>query len=128
MPATKPKAKGGAKIEKYIAAAADEARPHLRAMLECLRKAAPGASEDLKWRMPSMAYQRILFQFAAFRKHIGFYPTPAAIREFEAELSGYKHAKGSIQFPLDEPLPRGLIGRIARFRVRQVRDYDAKWM
>ena len=128
MPAAKSKTAKGDKIERYIAAADDVAKPHLRAMLECLRKAAPGASEDIKWRMPSMAYQRILFQFAAFKKHVGFYPTPGAIREFESELSGFKHAKGSIQFPLDKPLPRTLIGKIARYRVRQVREHDAKWM
>lgn len=108
MPAAKSKTAKGDKIERYIAAADDVAKPHLRAMLECLRKAAPGASEDIKWRMPSMAYQRILFQFAAFKKHVGFYPTPGAIREFESA--------------------RTLIGKIARYRVRQVREHDAKWM
>ena len=127
MPAAKPKT-GPKSIEEYIDAAAEDAQPHLRAMLECLRKAAPGAAEDIKWRMPSLAYQRILFQFAAFKKHIGYYPTPAAIWEFESELAKFKHAKGSVQFPLDQPLPRTLIGKIARYRVRQVREHDAKWM
>jgi uncharacterized protein YdhG (YjbR/CyaY superfamily) len=115
-------------IEQYIDAAAGNAQPRLRELLACLRKAAPGATEAIKWSMPSMSYQRILFQFAAYTNHIGFYPTPAAIKEFKSELGKYNTGKASIQFPLDTPIPRTLIGKIARFRVRELRDKDAKWM
>ncbi|GJM69803.1 hypothetical protein HMSSN036_20190 [Paenibacillus macerans] len=63
--------------------------------------------------------------FAAFKNHIGFYPTPSGIEEFQAELAGYKNAKGSVQFPLDEPLPLELIGRIVRFRAAENREQAA---
>lgn len=115
-------------IDQYILAAEPGARKHLRELLACLRKAAPGAEENIKWGMPSMSYQRILFQFAAYKRHIGFYPTPAAVRAFAAELEDFKTGKGSIQFPLASPLPVSLIRRIADFRVREVRENDAKWM
>jgi len=115
-------------IEQYIDAAPVVAQPSLRELLSCLRKVAPGASEDIKWNMPSMSYQRILFQFAAYRNHLGFYPTPAAIRAFETELKAFTTGKASIQFPYEQKLPLPLIRRIAAFRVSEVRDRDAKWM
>ena len=115
-------------IEQYIDAAPAEAQSSLRELLACLRKVAPGAVESIKWNMPSMSYRRILFQFAAYRTHLGFYPTPAAIGAFETELKAYRTGKASIQFPYTQKLPLPLIRRIAAFRVREVRDRDAKWM
>jgi len=120
---TKPKA-----IDQYILAADQNAQTHLQELLACLRKAAPGAEENIKWGMPSMSYNRILFQFAAYKRHIGFYPSAAAIATFAGELEGFKTGKGSIQFPLTSPLPVALIRRIADFRVSEVRENDAKWM
>jgi uncharacterized protein YdhG (YjbR/CyaY superfamily) len=114
-------------IAGYIKAAPKEARAKLREMYTCIRKAAPGAEEGLKWSMPAFSYQRILVTFAAFRHHIGFYPTPSAVKAFQKDLTNYKTAKGSIQFPLDKPLPLGLIRKITQFRVKESLESDIKW-
>ena len=92
-------------IEEYIEAASVEAQHKLRQMHKCIRAAAPGAKEGIKWSMPAYSYQRILVTFAVFKNHIGFYPTPSAVKAFAKSLSKYATAKGSIQFPLDQPLP-----------------------
>ncbi|TMI85284.1 MAG: DUF1801 domain-containing protein [Bacteroidetes bacterium] len=106
-------------IEEYIEAAPPEAQDKLWQMHACIRSAAPGAEEGLKWRMPAYSYKRILVTFALFKHHIGFYPTPSAVKVFSKKLSGYKTAAGSIQFPLDTALPVSLITQITRFRVTQ---------
>jgi uncharacterized protein YdhG (YjbR/CyaY superfamily) len=92
-----------------------------------IRAAAPGANENLKWGMPSFSYQRILVTFAAFKHHIGFFPTAAAVKTFGKDLSKFKTGKGSIQFPLEKPLPLPLIRRITKFRVRESLERDGKW-
>jgi uncharacterized protein YdhG (YjbR/CyaY superfamily) len=114
-------------ITEYINAAPEEAQEKLHKMLTCIRAAAPGAKESLKWGMPAFSYQRILVTFAAFKHHIGFYPTPSAVKAFEKSLSKYKTAAGSIQFPLDKPLPLSLIRKITLFRVHESLEADAKW-
>jgi uncharacterized protein YdhG (YjbR/CyaY superfamily) len=114
-------------ITEYIHAAPSEVQVKLRQMYACIRAAAPGAREGLKWGMPAFSYQRILVTFAVFRHHIGFYPTPSAVKAFEKSLSKYKTAKGSIQFPLEKPLPLSLIRKITQFRVRESLDEDRKW-
>ena len=96
-------------------------------MLACVRAAAPGAVEGLKWGMPALSYQRILVTFAGFRHHIGFYPTPSAVRAFKRELAKYHTATGSVQFLLDQPLPLALIRKITAFRVRESVDEDGRW-
>lgn len=77
--------------------------------------------------MPAFSYRRILVTFAAHKNHIGFYPTPAAVKAFAKELSQYSSAKGSIQFPLDKPLPLALIKKITKFRVKESVEQDGKW-
>jgi uncharacterized protein YdhG (YjbR/CyaY superfamily) len=114
-------------ITDYIDAAPKEARKKLREMRACIRASAPGAKESLKWGMPAFSYRRILVTFAAFRHHIGFYPTPSAVRAFKKDLSKFATAKGSIQFPLDNPLPLPLIRKITAFRVRESIEDDRKW-
>jgi len=114
-------------VSEYINAAPKEAQRKLRQMRACLRKATRGAEESLKWGMPSYSLKRILFSFAGYRHHIGFYPTPGAVRAFAKDLSKFKTAKGSIQFPLDRPLPLPLIRKIVAFRIRELREKDAKW-
>ena len=116
-----------ATIEEYIEDAPAEVQEKLRQMHACIRAAAPGASESLKWRMPAYSYTRILVTFAVFKNHIGFYPTPSAVKAFEKSLSKYKAAESSIQFPLDKPLPLELITRITKFRVQESLMGDAKW-
>jgi uncharacterized protein YdhG (YjbR/CyaY superfamily) len=114
-------------ITEYINAAPKEAQKRLREMRACIRAAAPGAEESLKWGMPAFSYRRILVTFAAFKHHIGFYPTPSAVKAFAKGLSKFVTAKGSIQFPLEKPLPLPLIRKITAFRVRESIEEDGKW-
>lgn len=114
-------------ITEYINAAPKEARKKLREIRACIRKSAPGAKESLKWGMPAFSYRRILVTFAAFKQHIGFYPTPSAVSAFAKDLSRFATATGSIQFPLDKPLPLLLIRKITAFRVRESIEQDKKW-
>jgi uncharacterized protein YdhG (YjbR/CyaY superfamily) len=119
---TKPK-----DIAEYINAAPQEAQKKLREMLECIRAVAPGAEESLKWGMPAFSYKRILVTFAGFKHHIGFYPTPSALKAFADDLAEYATGPGSIQFPLGKPLPLALIRKITRFRVKESVEGDKKW-
>jgi uncharacterized protein YdhG (YjbR/CyaY superfamily) len=114
-------------ITEYINAAPKEAQKKLREMRACIRKSAPGAKESLKWGMPAFSYRRILVTFAAHKNHIGFYPTPSAVSTFAKDLSKFATAKGSIQFPLEKPLPLPLIRKITAFRVGESIEKDKKW-
>ena len=114
-------------IGEYIDAAPKEARKKLREMRACVHKAAPGAKESIKWRMPAFSYRRILVMFAAFKHHIGFYPTRSAMSAFAKELSKFTMGRGSIQFPLEKPLPLALIRKITALRVRDSLEKDGKW-
>ncbi len=122
MPTAKPTT-----IAQYIQATPKSIQLKLREMAKIIRAAAPGAVEGLKWGMPAFSYRRILVTFAAFKHHIGFYPTPSAIVAFEKELKKFATAKGSIQFPHDKPLPKTLIRNITRFRVAESVKDDKKW-
>src|SRR6202140_5783738 len=112
-----PKKASPKSITEYINAAPKEAQKKLREMRGCIRTSAPGAKESLKWGMPSFSYRRILVTFAAHQHHIGFYPTPSAVRAFAKDLAKFPTAKGSIQFPLEKPLPLSLIRKVNAFRV-----------
>jgi uncharacterized protein YdhG (YjbR/CyaY superfamily) len=114
-------------IDEYIAAAPKEAQKKLREMLACIRAAAPEATESLKWGMPAFSYTRILVTFAAYKHHIGFYPTPSAVKAFAKDLAEFKTADASIQFPLEDPLPLDLVRKITAFRVRESLEKDKKW-
>lgn len=81
--------------------------------------AAPEAEEKISYQMPTFALYGNLVHFAAHKNHIGFYPTPSGIEAFKEELSAYKGAKGSVQFPLDQPMPYDLISKIVKFRVKE---------
>jgi uncharacterized protein YdhG (YjbR/CyaY superfamily) len=89
----------------------------LRTMRAAIRKAAPKAEETISYGVPAFKLDRILVWFAAHTNHIGFYPGASGIAAFKKELSAYKSAKGSVQFPYDEPLPLALVARIVTFRV-----------
>ena len=127
--ASKPKTevKTGA-IEAFIKKSPAAAQPKMREMHALLRKAAPGATESIKWGNPAFSYKRILFIFGGFKSHIGFYPTPSAMKAFAKELSKFEVGAGSVQFPLDKPLPKTLITKIAKFRVKESLEKDGKWM
>jgi len=114
-------------VTEYIDAAPQAARKKLRELRSCIRASAPGATEGLKWGMPAFSYRRILVTFAAFQHHIGFYPTPSAVKAFAQDLEKFATAKGSIQFPLEKPLPLPLIRKITAFRVRESLEKDGKW-
>src|SRR5690348_6111630 len=114
-------------IEEYINAAPADVQEKLWQLHECIRKAAPGATEDIKWRMPAYSYQKILVTFALFKNHIGFYPMPSAMEKFSKELNKYKTGEGSVQFPLDKPLPLPLIRKIVKFRVKEAEAGTIQW-
>jgi uncharacterized protein YdhG (YjbR/CyaY superfamily) len=104
-------------IDEYIAGFPKDIQKILEEVRVTIRKAAPAAEETISYAIPTFKLNGNLVHFAAFKNHIGFYPAPRGIEAFKKELSVYKGAKGSVQFPLDEPLPLGLIGKIVKFRV-----------
>jgi uncharacterized protein YdhG (YjbR/CyaY superfamily) len=106
-------------IDEYIAGFPQDVQAMLEKIRTTIRRAAPGAEETISYQIPTFTLKGNLVHFAAFKKHIGFYPTSTGIAKFKDELAAYKSAKGSVQFPLDKPIPYGLIGRIVRFRVRE---------
>ena len=106
-------------IDEYIADFPQPVRDILEKIRLTIRRAAPDAEETIKYRMPTFTLKGNLVHFAAFKKHIGFYPTPTGTEKFQKELSVYKGAKGSVQFPLDKPTPYRLISKIVKFRVKE---------
>ena len=114
-------------VVEYINTAPKEARKKLREMRACIREAAPGATEGLKWGIPAYSHKRLLVAFAGYKQHVGFYPTPAAVKEFADELAGFVTSDAAIQFPLDKPLPLALVRKITAFRVSESMKKDAKW-
>jgi uncharacterized protein YdhG (YjbR/CyaY superfamily) len=114
-------------IAEYIDATPAPARKKLREMRAAIRKAAPDAVEGIKWSMPAFSDKRILVMFAAFRHHIGFFPTASAVKAFSNDLADFGTSKGTIRFPLDRPLPLPLIRKIVKFRVQESKEKDGKW-
>lgn len=106
-------------IDGYIRSFPGPVQAKLREVRNLIRKTVPEAQEKISYQIPTFALNGNLVHFAAFEKHIGFYPTSSGIRAFEGALTGYRHSKGAIQFPLGEPLPAGLIIRIVKFRVKE---------
>jgi uncharacterized protein YdhG (YjbR/CyaY superfamily) len=106
-------------IDDYIASFPPDVQEILEKIRSTIREAAPEAEETIKYRMPTFTLNGNLVHFAAFKKHIGFYPVPTGIEKFKKELSVYAGGKGSVQFPLDKPIPYDLIYRIVRFRTEE---------
>lgn len=106
-------------IDEYISVFPKDIQEILKKIRATIQKAAPGAEETINYQMPTFTLKGNLVHFAAFKNHIGFYPTPTGIEKFKKELSAYKGAKGSVQFPLDQPIPYSLIGKIVTFRVKE---------
>ena len=106
-------------IDEYIAACAPDIQEMLQKIRATIRKAAPDAVEKISYAMPCFAQQGNLVYFAAWKNHIGFYPSGSGIAQFEKELSAYEGAKGSVQFPFDQPIPYNLISQITKFRVKE---------
>jgi uncharacterized protein YdhG (YjbR/CyaY superfamily) len=106
-------------IDEYISGFPPEIQEILGKVRATIRAAAPDACETISYRMPTFTLRGNLVHFAAFQKHIGFYPTPTGTEEFKKELAAYEGGKGSIRFPLDKPIPYDLISRIVEFRVKE---------
>lgn len=106
-------------IDEYIAGFPKDTQALLNQMRKTIRQAAPDAEEVISYAMPAYKFHGMLVFFAAFKNHIGFYATPTGHEAFKKELSVYKEGKGSVQFPLDKPLPLGLITKIVKFRVKE---------
>jgi uncharacterized protein YdhG (YjbR/CyaY superfamily) len=115
-------------VVEYIDSAPKEAQEKLNEIRAILKKAAPHASETLKWGSPVFEDKRILFSYSAFKSHLSFMPTQSSLAPFKDEIASYKTGKDTIQFPYDKPLPAKLILKIAAFRVKDVRENDALWM
>ncbi|HEY0602263.1 MAG TPA: DUF1801 domain-containing protein, partial [Herpetosiphonaceae bacterium] len=106
-------------IDEYIAGFPQDIQAILQQIRQTIKAAAPEAEETIKYQMPTFMLKGNLVYFAAFKKHIGFYPVPSGIEAFKDELAVYKQGKGSIQFPLDQPMPLDLISRIVKWRVQE---------
>lgn len=106
-------------IDEYIATHAPEIQKILQGIRTTIHEAVPEAEEAISYQMPTFKLKGNLIHFAAFKNHIGLYPTPSGIEKFKKELAAYQGAKGSIRFPLDQPIPYELIGRIAQFRATE---------
>jgi uncharacterized protein YdhG (YjbR/CyaY superfamily) len=107
-------------IDNYISAFPPEVQEILKQIRALIMKTAPEARESIAYGMPAYKTNgKPLVYFAAYKNHIGFYATPTGHEKFADELSKYKQGKGSVQFPLDKPIPYGLIERIVAFRVAE---------
>lgn len=106
-------------MDKYIAGFPKQVQELLQKLRATIRKAAPEAEETINYAIPTFILKGNLVHFAAFKNHIGFYPAPSGIEAFKKELSVYEGAKGSIKFPIEKPLPLGLITKIVKFRVKE---------
>lgn len=104
-------------IDTYINSFPEEIQTLLQQVRVTIHEAAPEAMEAIKYAMPTFVLNGNLVHFAAFKNHIGFYPVPSGIEAFKEELSQYNGGKGSVQFPIDKPMPLELISRIVKFRV-----------
>ena len=106
-------------IDEYINMFPENVRNILNQLRQTIKETAPGAEETINYQIPTFTLRGNLVHFAAFKNHIGFYPTPSGMEAFKKELSPYKGAKGSVQFPIDQPLPLSLIRRIVKYRVKE---------
>jgi uncharacterized protein YdhG (YjbR/CyaY superfamily) len=106
-------------IDEYIASFPREVQLRLDRIRTVIRKAAPEAEEKISYRIPTFALKGNLVHFGGFKSHVGFYPGASGIANFKTELAAYESARGSVQFPFDEPLPVSLIARIVKFRVKE---------
>ena len=121
----KPGKSAPASVDAYIAGFPPEVRAVLRKMRATIRKAAPDAEEKISYMMPAIFLEGPLVYYAAFKNHIGFFPTSTGVKAFKSELAAYETSKGTVRFPLDKPLPLGLIARVVKFRVKENRSRAA---
>lgn len=108
-----------ATVDEYISGFPIEIKKRMQELRKTIKAAAPKADEVISYQMPGYKYFGMLVYFAAYKNHIGFYPGAGGVLEFYKELSSYKSAKGSVQFPHDRLIPLGVISKIVKFRVKQ---------
>lgn len=108
-------------IDEYIKLYPADVQKMLEGIRETIKKVVPEASEKISYQIPTFYLNGNLVHFAAFADHVSFFPTGAGVEAFKDELRSYKTAKGTIQFPIDKPIPLDLISRITKFRVEQNR-------
>ncbi|MGE7839658.1 iron chaperone [Lysinibacillus sp. NPDC093712] len=106
-------------IDEYILQYPQEIQEILKTIRKVIKESAPNAEEKISYRMPTFVLNGNLVHFAAYKNHIGFYPTSSGINNFQHELLGYKTSKGAVQFPIGKPIPYGLISQIVKFRVAE---------
>lgn len=106
-------------VEEYLAAQPEEIRDQLEELRVIIKKAAPRATERISYNMPAYDLNGILVYFAGYKGHIGFYPTASGIKAFQEEIAKFESSKGAVRFPLDRPLPKTLITRIVKFRLKE---------
>ena len=106
-------------VDEYISAFPANKKKILRQVRQTIKQAAPQAEELISYNMPAYRYNGMLVYFAGYKNHIGFYPITSAIKAFKKELAAYEGAKGTVRFPLDKPLPLGLISKMVKFRVKE---------
>lgn len=106
-------------IDEYIARFPGDVQKKLQQLRETIQKAAPGAQEKISYQMPAFDLKGTLVYFAAFKDHFGFFPTSSGVEFFKNELAGYDTSRGTIRFPIDQPLPLELVEKIVKFRVTE---------
>jgi uncharacterized protein YdhG (YjbR/CyaY superfamily) len=114
-------------IAEYILAAPRQAQPHLRKLYRILKSVAPDAQEAIKWGAPFFVEPRFVFAFSAHKSHISFAPTPAVLEAFRKQLREHETTRNYLKIPYDQPLPEGLIRKIAEYRVRNMSEGDGFW-
>ena len=122
----KPAGKAPATIEEYIAGFPADIQKILQDVRTTIGRAAPDAHEAMKYGIPTFVLGGNLVHFGGFKTHVGFYPTPSGIEAFKKQLAVYEGAKGSVQFPVDRPMPLRLISRIVKFRVQETQQKATK--
>jgi uncharacterized protein YdhG (YjbR/CyaY superfamily) len=122
MPNAKPKT-----VDEYIKVAPKGAQKHLHEIRKILKQVSPKATEAIKWGYPVLEEGRILFSFSAHKTHLNFMPTRSTLEQFKDELADYKTGRDTIQFAYDKPLPKNLIVKLAKYRIKEVRE-GALWM
>jgi len=106
-------------IDEYIATFPESIQDILQQIRQTIKESAPQAQEAISYRIPTFKLNGNLVHFAAFKDHIGFFPTSSGVDAFQKELSGYETSKGTIRFHLDKPIPFDLIRKIVKFRVKE---------
>ncbi|HYM20755.1 MAG TPA: DUF1801 domain-containing protein [Candidatus Kapabacteria bacterium] len=113
-------------VDEYFSTLAPKQKKLLTELRTTIRKAAPKAEEVISYNMPAIRQGGVLVYYAAYEKHIGFYPTASPIIAFKKELAGYEVSRGTVRFPIDEPIPNALVTKIVKFRVKEVSEKTKK--